>query len=514
MPKLTKGQNDLQSQFPFISEEWDYINNSELLPQDVTAKSHKIVWWICPKGHHYEMPIIKRTSRNSNCPICSGHRTQAGLNDFATLYPEIAKEWHSEKNGSLLPSEFSKANGKKVWWKCQYGHEWQATIKDRAYGTGCPVCKGRFSTSFAEQAIFFYVKKLYPDTQSRFKTLFDNNMELDIFIPSINVAVEFDGGYWHSSEEAHKKERIKYQKCKEHQIFLIRVKEKETNWKDVSDLTYYISKTHDRTNLQQAIQFIINSLDRETNGWTKRNPLKFESSIKVDLEKDKNEIQKYLSAIPNSISKLRKDLVLDWNYEKNDPLLPEMFSIYSNEYVWWRCHKCGHEWKTMINHRGGKSRSGCPKCSEMKRRESFVKMKIQEKGSLLTNNLGIAKEWNTKLNTCMPSEVTVNTNKKYWWICSTCQYEWQATPNNRNKGSGCPCCSGRVPRKGINDLKTLYPNLAEQWDYSKNENLLPEEFLPGSGKKVWWICPICGESWEASIHNRTRGSNCPHRHKE
>lgn len=505
--------NCLANLFPSIAEEWDYSKNKKLTPKDVTAKSKKIVWWICSKGHQYEMPIIKRTDRGSNCPICSGHRTQFGVNDFATIHPEIAKEWNYEKNSSLLPTSFSKANGKKVWWKCKYGHEWQATIKDRAYGTGCPFCKNRFSTSFAEQAIFFYVQKLYPDAQNRYKSLFNNNMELDIYIPSIRVGIEFDGGYWHSTENAHKKECLKYQLCKQHDIFLIRIKENETKWRDVADIIYFVPKSQNRAILQDTIQAIINSIDKETNGWTRKNPLKYESSIRVDLEKDKNEIQKYLSTIPNSIYELRKDLLLDWNYEKNSPLLPEMFSIYSNEYAWWKCHVCGYEWKTVINHRGGKRKSGCPKCSELKRKEHFTKLKIQENGSLASNNPKLAKEWHPTLNPCKPSEVTVNTNKKYWWVCPTCKYEWQATPNNRNKGAGCPCCSGRVPQKGVTDLKTLYPNLATQWDYVKNENMAPEDFLPGSSKKMWWICPICKESWQATIYSRAKGSSCPKKHK-
>lgn len=31
-------------------------------------------------------------------------------------------------------------SGTKVWWRCNQGHEWQATIANRNYGTGCPEC--------------------------------------------------------------------------------------------------------------------------------------------------------------------------------------------------------------------------------------------------------------------------------------------------------------------------------------------------------------------------------------
>ncbi len=136
------------------------------------------------------MQIDRRTLRGSNCPICSGHRTVKGINDFATVYPEMAKEWHPTKNGDKTPDMFSSKNGYRAWWMCKYGHEWQQTIHVRSTGTGCPYCKNRYSSSFAEQAIFFYVSKVYPDAINRCKEFFDNNMEFDIYIPSLETAIE------------------------------------------------------------------------------------------------------------------------------------------------------------------------------------------------------------------------------------------------------------------------------------------------------------------------------------
>lgn len=59
-------------------------------------------------------------------------------------YPELAKQWHPTKNGDLQPIDITKASNKKVWWICDKGHEWQATINNRSMrGTGCPYCAGR-----------------------------------------------------------------------------------------------------------------------------------------------------------------------------------------------------------------------------------------------------------------------------------------------------------------------------------------------------------------------------------
>lgn len=55
---------------------------------------------------------------------------------------ELQKEWNNNKNGLMHPDMFSANSNKKVWWRCEKGHEWQARISNRTAGTGCPYCKG------------------------------------------------------------------------------------------------------------------------------------------------------------------------------------------------------------------------------------------------------------------------------------------------------------------------------------------------------------------------------------
>ena len=508
MGVLRPGDNDLKTRYPEIAKEWHPTKNGELTPEDVPYGSSQMVWWLCPAGHSYDMPVKKRTQRGFNCPICSGHRTVAGINDFATVYPEIAKEWHPTKNGDKTPDMFSSKNGYRAWWICKFGHEWNATIHDRTSGTGCPECQNRYATSFQEQAVFYYVKQLCLDAENRYKGLFDNGMEFDIFIPSRKVAIEFDGAYWHKSEESHKKERIKYSVCQKNGVFLIRIKEETgKEWRDVADVIYYL-KPGDEDQLQNIIQGIIDTLDPVSSPWTRKTVNKYHSDLIVDLKKDKNAILEYLKEIPNSLAVLRPDLVKEWHPTKNGKLTPDMFGVNSNEYVWWKCRKCGHEWKTMIIARGGKKNSGCPECAKIEKGKTFTKNKAIERGSLADKKPELLVQWAYHLNIVLPTEIAVNYNKKVWWRCDVCGHEWEASPNNRSKGVGCPCCSGRVPKIGVNDLKTVNPDLTKEWDYSKNEKG-PEQYKPNSGKTVWWICDCCGHNWEAEIRSRNKGSKCP-----
>ena len=63
----------------------------------------------------------------------------AGINDLATLEPLLVKQW-SKKN-KIKPTEVSIGSHKKVIWRCEKGHEWEAAVKSRTINkTGCPYC--------------------------------------------------------------------------------------------------------------------------------------------------------------------------------------------------------------------------------------------------------------------------------------------------------------------------------------------------------------------------------------
>ena len=61
-------------------------------------------------------------------------------------FPDVATEWHPTKNGRLKPSDVSGKSGKRVWWQCAKGHEWEATIVNRtAQRSRCPFCRRWYS---------------------------------------------------------------------------------------------------------------------------------------------------------------------------------------------------------------------------------------------------------------------------------------------------------------------------------------------------------------------------------
>ena len=95
--------NSLAEVHPELITEWSE-KNLPLTPDDITFGSNKKVWWKGTCGHEWQTSV-KARSNGEKCPICSGARVIAGINDLATLEPLLAKQW-SKKN-KIKPTEVS-----------------------------------------------------------------------------------------------------------------------------------------------------------------------------------------------------------------------------------------------------------------------------------------------------------------------------------------------------------------------------------------------------------------------
>lgn len=126
-----------------LRSQWVTELNLPLEPEFVTPGSHRMVWWRCSKGHLWKASVKSR-SCGCSCPVCANRAVLPGQNDLASTHPEIAAQWDIEHNGELTPQDVVAGSHKRVWWRCEHGHEWLAAIYSRTTsGTGCPVCTGK-----------------------------------------------------------------------------------------------------------------------------------------------------------------------------------------------------------------------------------------------------------------------------------------------------------------------------------------------------------------------------------
>ena len=119
---------------------------------------------------------------------------------------------------------------------------------------------------------------------------------------------------------------------------------------------------------------------------------------------------------------------------------------------------------------------------------TMVKL-IKGESDLATLHPDLVKEWHPiKNGDLMPEDISSGSGKEVWWLCPE-GHTYSMVVNQRTKrGYGCPYCSGHRAIRGINDLATANPELSEEWNYEKNNNLTPYDVTAGSHKKVWWLC--------------------------
>ena len=336
--------NCLETIDPELAAQWHPTKNGTLTPCDVTATSPGSVWWLCDRGHAFRASVYSRRVKHTGCPYCINLKVSAN-NCLAAVFPELAREWHPTKNGSLTPRDVTARSTKSVWWRCRKNHEWLMPVEKRSVrGQGCPYCSGR---------------------------------------------------------------RASPEHC---------------------------------------------------------------------------------------LAAAQPDLIQQWHTEKNGGLTPWDVMPGSGQKVWWRCEK-GHEWQASISNR--KKGRGCPYCAKRMRKGITLDVASPE----------LCAQWHPTYNPLPPSAYMAHSNKKVWWRCEK-GHEWQATPDARIGGSGCPYCSGRLASRE-NCLAALEPALAAEWDYDANDPLTPEQVLPRSMRNVGWICQSCGCRWTAPISYRTEGSGCP-----
>ena len=323
----------------------------------------------------------------------------------------------------------------------------------------------------------YYLKKYGLEVIHSYR---EQGYELDVYIPVLRIAIEYDGYLWHKNKT--QQDLAKNYKCAMDGIKLYRIREGLAPLNDSS--TDFVVQRN-----QEDLSKILKLLLSEITG----------TIVDVDLKRDNIAIENLREYTEKETSLLfsNPEIAKEWNYEKNGNLKPEHFAANSHKKVWWKCPK-GHEWQSTIKDRN--SGNGCPYCAS--------KMVLKGYNDLQAVNPSLTKEWNyEKNNGLTPVDVTPNSHLKVWWKCSN-GHEWQAAIADRNGGRGCPYCAGKKVLIGYNDLQTINPTLANEWNYEKNNGLTPAEVTPNSHLKAWWKCSQ-GHEWQALISNRHKGNGCP-----
>lgn len=415
------------------------------------------------------------------------------INSFAGNNPKLVMEWHPTKNGSLKPCDVTNGSNKKVWWKCPKGedHEWQAVIANRAKGIGCPICSNQKvvkSNSFG--TVNSQLAKEWHSTKNKELTPFD-------VLPNSKTKV-----WWQCSKNS------------KHQ------------WQS--------------------------NLNNRSNG--KGCPICCNQKL----------------VRSNSLGSINRKLSKEWHTTKNGKLTPYDVTPFTAKKVWWKCTKGDdHEWQATINHRS--NGTACPKCNpatsipelriftELKTifpsiqhrailkgsevdiyipelkvgieydgvywhkekhkkdqdkylnlESSMLLIRVREEGlpSINQNDLTIKKRHISVAIIKQILKIIIQSRKivlpdtltkiRHYmeiedWSASKLFYKLYSERNHVDFEKS---------------LSSLFPEIAKEWHPTKNDQLIPEYFTCGSGKKIWWLGK-CKHEWQDSINHRTSGRDCP-----
>lgn len=356
----SRAADSVASLHPRLAVEWHPTMNHGLNAADVPASSPDSAWWLCPEGHSFRTKVSWRCAAESGCPVCSGRRTRPGVNDLATIDPDLAAQWHARANWPLTPQTVSPGFKGEVMWLDLCGHTFERSPSARRQDRRCPVCLARVAYPGQND-----LASQHPDLAAEWAASLNGGLQPD----EVTVA---------------SRKRIRWQRVCDHPFVASpasRIADPtvpgcdrcaRTGPESNPRLTETVDDRPGLLVLWDAAANAAAGLDPTTikagdnrtkvswrcpagHTWM-RAPRTQRDYCKVCAGED------FLPGV-NDLATKRPDLAAEWHPEQNDGLAPSEVPAQSNRSVWWVCSRCGHEWETRVANRTARG-SGCPtRCS-------------------------------------------------------------------------------------------------------------------------------------------------------
>lgn len=270
--------------------------------------------WRCANNHEWKAILANVVYKNKWCPACAGNK-RLQINDAVRLA--------TTRGGSCLSTEYKNASS-KLKWKCQHGHEWQASYNNVRGGSWCPYCVGLFG----ETVVRLFLEEYFQKPFVKIRPAWLGNLELDGYCENIGVAFEYNGPQHHDinhkfyTEQLKNRDNKKRILCRQRGITLIDIP--------------YINK-NDLVLFKSVIMEIL-----QQNGFEKRN-------VEINIK------DVYPSQIVECKGLAKKN---------GGECLSEVY-LGCDRKLRWKC-ACGNEWETTMY--VIKTGHWCPRCGNKKKR--------------------------------------------------------------------------------------------------------------------------------------------------
>jgi very-short-patch-repair endonuclease len=382
--------------------EKEYSKENTFAFNSLTAGSRKTVAWKCEKGHKWDARFSHRVN-GSGCPYCAGRLPIKGETDLATINPNLSKQWNSAKN-TLAPSDVTANSHQKVWWQCENNHEWEATVKNRNIGRGCPYCSKRKTTPGKDDFLSLHnqlLKEIHPTKNDAI-----NLRELSEYSHKKVWWICENDHEWESSIG----NRIKkegYSSCpwcigrpvaQKHKALLVsHPLYSEIDFSSITEEMLPITEGSGNITwiCQKKHTWITSVYSR-----TQRNYGCPYCAGRLVIENE------------TDLQTLNPELAKQWHPTKNLHLDIKNVKLNTNKKAWWVCEK-EHEWEAYIYSRS--QGSGCPKCSNIvsKAEKEISQMLIDAGLNVITSDKKVLK--GKELDIYIPEKnFAIEFNGLYW----------------------------------------------------------------------------------------------------
>lgn len=333
--------------------QWHPEKNGAMTPAAVSYGSRKKIWWRCGLGHEWQSPAYARVGRNAGCPYCAGKKVALGQ-DLRSVYPDIAMQWHPEKNGKLTPEQCLPGSHRSVWWQCSRGHEWKALIKSRIEGNGCPICANRIVIPGEND-----LATMAPGLAEQWHPTRNGDLTPDRVLSGSARKVWWRCGRGHEWQaEIHS--RVAGSGCP--------VCSGKTVIPGENDLRSHspdlAEQWHPEKNGALRPDRVSISSNRKV-WWRCARGHEWQCAVSVRTAKRSDcpycSNRKVLAGF-NDLKTVHPLVAAQWHPTLNETLEPTMVLPGSAKRVWWKCSD-GHEWKAVIYSRTGARKCGCPVCA-------------------------------------------------------------------------------------------------------------------------------------------------------
>lgn len=349
----------LKEQRSELLEEWDVELNGELTANPVSSGSNRKMWWICQKQHRWQASVKSRVQGNG-CPVCAGRALLEGVNDLRSCYPELSGQWNEQRNGSLKPEKIRYNSTQRVWWRCEQGHEWQAGIKNRVNGSGCPVCRGQ-QIAVGENDL----ASCFPDIAAQWHPTRNGDLTAQ------NVRSYSKRRVWWHCEQGHEWQAVVYSRTHDRTTCPVCAgRQLQRGCNDLASCFPDIAaQWHLKKNGVLRPEMILAGSHKKV-WWQDAHGHAWQAT--VDSRTSGNHGCPYCSGQKvltgfNDLATLEPLLARQWHPVRNGNLTPDKVMVGARKKVWWTCSE-GHEWQAMVYARSGAQKTGCPYCANKGKR--------------------------------------------------------------------------------------------------------------------------------------------------